>query len=409
MVKQKKFIFVIFTISLILRVMYVVFFHQVEIKGDASSYDIIGLNISKGNGFSSIPNIPTSARAPVYPFFLSIIYSLWGHSYSVVRMLQAIISAFTVVLLYFTAKNIFSEKIARISGWILSFYPVLIVYTGLLLSETIFTFLLLLSILFLVNGFNYAKNRYFLLSGFILGLATLTRPVTLFIPLIILILVIIKYKKYILNWVLFFIAFCVTLLPWSFRNYQNFGIIAPCSVGSGFGIFITGYMAEGCTWSEGLEKFLELEKEFPNSKKYVRGEARIELEKKAQKVGLKMINKNLKNYILLVIKRFPGFWLTSHSSVFGVDKSISEYLRDKNYLHLSVRFGFLFLHAIFLGLALFGMILSYKNGPNTLILILLLIYFSGHILFDPCPRFHLPVIPYIFIFVAVSMVKLFDI
>ena len=401
---NKKTFLLILSIAFILRIGYIFIFPQEKILvGDAVGYDTIAHNLANGSGFSMEPNIPTPIRAPGYPFFLSIIYLVFGHSYFIVRIFQAILSALTCVILYYTAKEIFDEKIAKVSAWLLLFYPVLIVYTGLILSETLFTFLFIITVFLLVKGLSSEKNKYFILSGLFLGLSTLTRPVTLLLPFLIFFLIIITNRNLLSKWLLFFTVFCIVLLPWSIRNYQKFGIITPCSTGSGFGIFVTGYMTAGHTWDAGVEKFIEMGTEFSKTRNYAGDEASVKLEKKAQKEGLHLIKKNLKNYIILVIKRLPGFWWTSHSSVFGVDKPISEYLQTKNYLHLSVRIGLLMLHGVFLILAFTGIILSVKNRQNCSMLILILIYFTGHILFDPCPRFYLPVMPYLVIFVVVPL------
>ena len=56
------------------------------IVADAHQYDQIGLNITQGY-FSmneAAPYLPTMHREPLYPFFLSIIYRIFGHNYNIV-------------------------------------------------------------------------------------------------------------------------------------------------------------------------------------------------------------------------------------------------------------------------------------------------------------------------------------
>jgi 4-amino-4-deoxy-L-arabinose transferase-like glycosyltransferase len=402
---KKRGLFLIFSIGLLLRMGYILVFPQEKVlRGDAAQYDIIAHNLVSGFGFSINPNVPTPTRAPIYPLFLSFIYFIFGHNYTVVRFFQVILSGLTCVILYYIAKEIFNEKIATISAWLLVSYPVLIVYTGLLLTETLFTFLLAVSVLLLIRGIVTAKTKYFIGSGTFLGLATLTRPVTLLFPFVILIFFIIVKRKLILNWFAFFLIFVVVLFPWVLRNYKLFGMYNICSIGTGYGIFVTGNMAKGYTFEESFQKYVEFAKGFPEPKVFIPKQCPdVERERKSQAEGLKLIKENLKNYFIIVLKRLPRFWWTSHSSIFGVDKPISEYLREKNYLYPAIRFSLLGLHGIVLMLALVGIIVSIKSWQNTLILVLILIYFTGHILFDMVPRYHLPATPYLFAFTSVGL------
>jgi len=406
----RNILLAIFLVALILRVSYVLFFPQAEIRGDAHDYDVIGLNIATGHGFSYTPDIPTSKRAPLYPFFLSIIYFLFGHTHFVVRITQAILGSLTCIILYYVAKEVFDERIAKISSLLLAIYPILIVYCGLLLTETLFTFLLATSILLLIKGIVTTKTKYFIGSSIFLGFGTLTRPVTLLFPFVILTSLVIAKRKLILNWIAFFLIFLITLLPWIFRNYYLFGMYNICSIGTGFGLFITGHMAKGYTFEESFQKYIELAKKFPEPEIFIlKKYPDVERERIAQLEGIRLIKENLKNYFIIVMKRLPRFWWTSHSSIFGVDKSIVKYLEEKDYLHLSVRLGLLCLQGIFLLLASIGIVLSLKSRKkNALILILTLIYFTGHIAFDPCPRYHLPAMPYIFVFVSVAVNDIFE-
>ncbi|MFH1541431.1 MAG: glycosyltransferase family 39 protein [Elusimicrobiota bacterium] len=414
MKNNTKTLLLILFVSFILRIGYIFIFPQEKIlTNDQIGYDAIAYNLITGNGFSIKPHIPTPIRPPVYPFFLSLIYFIFGHSYIMVRVFQAILDALTCVILYYLAKEIFDERIANLSAWLIAFYPVLIVYTGLLLSETLFTFLFIVSIFLFIKWFQKTKIVYFIGCGIFLGFATLTRPVTILFPFVVLLSIIIigrkNYLQRFIQWFIFLIAFILIVLPWSIRNYRLFETIEPCSIGIGGGLFIAGNMASGLTYNESFEKILKLSENYPEQEIFIsKRSPDIEREKKCKQEGIKLIRANFKNYILLLIKRLPRFWWTSHSSIFGVDKSISEYLSEKNYFYIFIRSGLLLLHGIFLILAFGGIVLSRKNWQNSVILILILIYFTGHITFETGPRYQLPTMPYLFIFTSVCIYKIFE-
>jgi len=141
--KEKKYLISVFVIALILRLSYVLFFPQSEIESDALQYDTIGWNLASGDGFSLELGMPTPVRASVYPFFLSLIYFIIGHSYVVVRLAQAIIGALTCLLIYWLGKEIFDEGVGRVASLIVAFYLVPISYTGFSSNRNLlFTFLL---------------------------------------------------------------------------------------------------------------------------------------------------------------------------------------------------------------------------------------------------------------------------
>src|SRR5262249_4695382 len=72
-----------------------------------------------------------------------------------------------------------SEYAAKISAWVVAAYPLLLVYPLGLGTENPFFILLLVAFFFLFKSIEIPTTRYFLLSGFFLGLVALTRSVIL--------------------------------------------------------------------------------------------------------------------------------------------------------------------------------------------------------------------------------------
>ena len=124
-----------------------------------------------------------------------------------------------------------------------------------------------------------------------------------------------------------------------------------------------------------------------------------------KKEGVEMRKSNLTNYAGVVLKRIPKYWLSSHSSVFGVDKSFGEYLKEKSYFPVFFRAGLLLFHGVLMLMAFMGMIYSLKSFRNWSILLLVFLYFNMHILFDMCPRYFIPIFPYIFVFCSVFIIR----
>jgi hypothetical protein len=400
----KKILLITFT-ALLLRLGFIFLVPQEKVlSGDQVQYETIAMNITTGHGFSLIPGVPTPRRAPAYPYFLTLVYLVFGHSFTAVRVLQVVLSALTCTLLYKIAREISDESTAAIAAWLLVVYWPLYIYCGALITETIFTFLLAVFALFLMKWLRGHSFKHALVSGAFLGLAAMTRPVVLYLPLIVLIYVLITSRKLIAHSAMFLLAFLAVCVPWSVRNYTLFGITAPCSIGTGFGMYMSGNLANGLSVQDVFDKAALLGKEYPEDTVFVPKHSNaVEQEKRMKAEGLALIKAHKAEYFMIVLKRLPGFWISSHSSLLGIDKSIPEYIKARDYLPVAVRLFLLSLQAALVLLAFRGIFLARHDPGNYAMIFILLIYFTGHITFDYVPRYQLPAMPYLLIFTALAI------
>src|SRR5512132_1537718 len=167
---NRSFAFRIFLVALVLRLLPVLAARNLGIGlDDMFQYDMLARSLAAGNGFrwyaqndlnqlasfvnfdlssvkeyDPVRGIPTSFRAPLYPTFLAIVYFFSGTGFSrffAARLAQAILlGAPLAPLTYLVSKKLFppllvgegsglrSERAARISAWIVAFYPMLLVY-----------------------------------------------------------------------------------------------------------------------------------------------------------------------------------------------------------------------------------------------------------------------------------------
>ncbi len=119
---------------------------------------------------------------PGYYYFLAAIYAVAGHHYWVVRVVQAVLDTMTCLLVYRLGKDVAGETVGLLSGALVAVYPPFILYTGVLLTETLSMFLLVAAAA-LVLHFSESnvpwRWRSMLGAGILLGLAALTRSVLL--------------------------------------------------------------------------------------------------------------------------------------------------------------------------------------------------------------------------------------
>ncbi|MFQ6059243.1 MAG: ArnT family glycosyltransferase [Anaerolineae bacterium] len=165
-------------------------------------------------------------RPPGYPLFMGLIYKVSGHNYQAVRVAQALLGAVSCGLLYGIGRLVFGRLVGALAALLMAGYGLLIQFTGWLLSETLFIFLLLLFIWMALVAAQDGDKRAVFLTGVGLGLATITRPVGL--PMIPLLLAWLLFsrpfrRRMWTNIGLLLLALALTMGPILVKNYQIHG------------------------------------------------------------------------------------------------------------------------------------------------------------------------------------------
>lgn len=406
-----KHILIIFFIALTLRVGFSILVNKTETVGDEVEYDTIGYNLASGHGFSIEPGNPTPIRAPLYPAMLSVVYLIAGHSITAAVLIQSVLGALTCVCVFILSRHLFGIRIAFLAGLLSALYPVTIAYGATLLSETLFTFLFVLSILLIFFSFNSISLPFSFAAGITLGLATLTRPTTILFPFAIALALLLAghVNLYALKkWMMMCCGFLIIIAVWMGRNYHAFDAFLPVSTGEAIGVYVTGKMIGGTTWEEGLSEVLTKRNALWEQYAHEGGYRYIHADRELKTEGMKKIRHHIALYSLLLLRRFPQFWCSSHSSMFGIDLPLSEYLAQGAWGKIMARLGLLLFHLVLLCVALAGMAAILKTWRQWALLPITFAYFSLHILFDPCNRFTVPVMPLMFIFDAVILVVIYD-
>ena len=183
--KKHWLIIFLFSLALLLRILHIYFivpnpfFHHPV--GDEKEYYEWALKIIEGDVFS----IHKGAffRSPGYPYFLAFLLFITGENLFLVRILQAIIGSFSVVLIYLITEKKFDKKIAVLSGFISACYPLFIYYSAMLLDTTFYIFLVLLVLFFSLKIEEKKTRLWVFLAGLFMALNCIIRPnLLIFIP-----------------------------------------------------------------------------------------------------------------------------------------------------------------------------------------------------------------------------------
>lgn len=147
---------------------------------DSASYDDSARSLVRTGRFAvspAIPDRPQLVRTPGYPAFIALVYLACGERRSAVIVVQIAVSILTVLLAYRTAREGWGPRAAAAAALVLALDPVSFVYSGVLLTETLFTFLLCLAACAGARfAFSGSGGGAFLL-GLGISLATLVRPI----------------------------------------------------------------------------------------------------------------------------------------------------------------------------------------------------------------------------------------
>jgi 4-amino-4-deoxy-L-arabinose transferase-like glycosyltransferase len=169
-------------------------------------------------------------RTPGYPFFIAVIYALFGNHPYTVLFIQIFLNLISILLMYKIGKQLFSEKAGFIAAVLFSSDIHHAIFINYLLTETIYTTLFLAGLLFYIKGLKQSAFRYFVYCGVIYGISTLVRPISQYYIGGILLFTLLWYlkdlKTGIRNASIIFFSYLIMITPWCLRNYTEFGHFA---------------------------------------------------------------------------------------------------------------------------------------------------------------------------------------
>lgn len=212
-----------------------------SVHSDDINYYMSSLNILKRGVLTYRTfNEATVFIMPLYPLFLSGVLKIFGIGFcglQAVRIIQTGISALSILFVYLTAKKLFNKEAGLISAGIFSFYPPNLITPGYILTECLFTFILLALI---YSSVKFADNlsipRVAILSVLWI-IAVFCRPTVLFYPCFFLLYIFIN-KYYRLSQCIKFgitmaLIFSLLSFPWWVRNYNEYQTFIPLTASSG--------------------------------------------------------------------------------------------------------------------------------------------------------------------------------
>lgn len=395
---EKRLYGSIFILALIVRLAFILTLDQERFYlPDTSDYDKTAVSILQGNGFGSDYD-----RPPAYPVFLALLYIVVGRNFLALRIIQAIITSLTCIIVLLIGNRVFhSRSVSILAAMVCVLYPYFVFISGILYPEALVTFLISLMVLCLLKTIDSSSKAYPTLAGILLGLSALTKPILLaFLPCIgaWLFFSSDQKKMVFVKFLLLSFMFLLTLTPWTVRNYRMYGKIVPIDPRIGSHLVMSPVM---------YDIYLSSPEAKEAKKSNMLDEYTYNFNKKVM-----FILQNRSAFIENYTREFLLFWelyptrLQMRKKEFREEfhrreqRFVSDNIFVKSYIDYISMFSF----GPVLFFALIGICYSWQYRYTASLLFFIIMTFAlSHALFAAKTRYRIPIEPYLIIFAAFGM------
>lgn len=373
-------------LGLVVRLIYVIWYPQQPVAYDATGYDQAALAVLNGH-------YPPAGRA-LYPAFLAAIYWAFGHSYADVRVAQAGMVSVIALIAFLLGRDVFGRRQGLMAAALVSFYPGLLAYSGLLLTETLFALLIAAFAWCLLQAWRGGGLGWALGCGFTLGLATLCRSeiVGLALP-----------AGALLTWkhswpgirqsLMLPAAMALVIAPAVVMHKSSPDRNAPVTDGVGATLWLSTYPGDWLEWHTDREPLRSL----------------LDCNCSAEELNRRFMREAVNNvvaspgrYALMSVKRFGRFWVGGHSNVIrGLESSFQAAARSREAVVLSLKGLLLLLNTGLLALAAAGVYAERASWRAWLPLLVIVGYMNlVHIALFSTSRYQIPIMPLVAVLAA---------
>ncbi|MDO8681513.1 MAG: tetratricopeptide repeat protein [Acidobacteriota bacterium] len=410
--------------------------------GDAGGYDEWARRLAGGDWIGS----DVFYQAPLYPYFLGVLYKLFGHDLLIVRICQAAIGSASCALLALAGGRLFSPRVGLIAGLALALYAPAVFFDALLQKSVLDMFFVCLSIWLVSRILAGSSTRAsWIALGLAMGALALTRENALsFIAVIVVFAVVQKGSEGFrgvlkgsdgfgkvrkgsnpsepfrtlqnhsepfrtfqnLGW--FVVGLAVVLLPVAIRNYSVGGGLYLTTSQFGSNFYIGNHAGADGTYA---------------SIRFGRGAPEFErqdaTEVAEQAVGRSLTPSEVSAYwtdrALLFITSQPAEWIALTGRKIRLLVNRSEMLdteSQESYAEWSwpLRIGGWIGHfGVLVPLALLGVMVTWPERRRLWILYAMAIaYAASVVMFYVFARYRYPLVPFLLLFAAAGVALPFD-
>jgi tetratricopeptide (TPR) repeat protein len=165
----------IFVLALSARIIHLIQARSVPfftcLASDGRVYDLWGQRIASGDWLGD----KAFYQAPLYPYFLGVLYSVFMRNLLLVRIVQSALGALACVLLYRVGRNLFDRRTGLLAGVMYALYAPAIFFDGIIQKASLDGFFMALMLWLLTCNASGLTALRSAAAGLVLGCLVLTR------------------------------------------------------------------------------------------------------------------------------------------------------------------------------------------------------------------------------------------
>lgn len=220
---------------------------------DPAIYLYSALQVACGRGYVALSGAPcavsdtphpTSYYPPGYPLYLGAQQwvlkqvGLGSHTLGVTGVVQSLMGGIAVLAVFVVGRRLGGRAVGVAAALVLAFWPNLVVYSGLLLSETLFVMAFAVSLAAVLTMNDQARWHWgrAVVAGGSFGLACMVRPqVLLTVPALALAWAVSRtgWRQVLVRSAVLVVGVVAFSAPWAVRNFAVFGAFVPFSTNGG--------------------------------------------------------------------------------------------------------------------------------------------------------------------------------
>lgn len=395
------FLIFLLTAAVIMRIA-VVLLLPLRLVSDFAYYDHLAV-LWVSHGEYTDGTHPTSYFPPGWPFFLSRLYMVFGHHPHIGIVANIAFGAAVVLFIWLLIRRFWGEAPARWAALIVALMPNGLLFTNVLGSEGLFTFLLFASLLLLMplpRGRSKFGVSHFI-GGVLLGAATLTRTLGLLLPVVLLAVYGIYYgmtARAAARWLACVAGVLVVTVPWIMRNEARLGRMA-ISTNSGVDFLIGNNTNAGVGFNHPSDS--------PLLQRTAADEARDDSLGFA--LGVKYIREHPFAFLVRGLLKSTYFLACDTDAIWPDIAAAAERGVFDRYcwLGLGTEVVWLaFLIAVAAGILYFLRGSPWRDAGGLLFLGVILYWIAVHFVFFGGGRFHMPIVPVMAAFAGLALTRL---
>ena len=354
-------------------------------------------NLAFHHSFSEVTGVPTASRPPLYPLLIAAFWWTSNAPVTAVILVQCIFGAASAVLVYLIARDRFDHRVAFIAAIAFSLAPMTVHYTAVILTETLFTFLILLAIFF------WGRDRG-VAAGLAFGFAGLTRSVVFpFIVCLPLLALLAPWRRNRRLYLLIVVAALSVPAVWTIRNVIVFRKFIFVQSG-GYGTNLFAGTIE--TQLYGDDVWRKVNQELISNAVDPRND--VVRDREYMRRAIDRIESDPVHYLKVRLKQYPRLFMDSGDYLLGSQNvAFTRALRERRFLVVIIKMGFLLGNIALLVLAIYGIFIERKRFVSLSHLILFPVFLAlVHLPMWIESRYSLSMVPFLLIFSARAIEKL---